>query len=367
MKFLLFATTLIFTFSASGQNCTTELLVKEKGTLKPDSPAGGRGLKAEDLAKHKRVLASISTMIKSSYAPFGVEALFHENYGSASLNWHPNDYSYSIIPLNFYCEGTTIKTAKETSTYFSISTNKFDAEIYDTTQGDRLLAEGFNVINLMPVERDGNWYFQERDVSLGFGMTGKSRAWLITYDGKLPYAYVTKKEFLGKRKLALSNQMLQSSSGFKDVLNNNEIGKKYKEAELKSDADKLKKYMTMDYLPIKERYEKLLSDNDKKFKPAFDKIETQLKMPGDELNKQAIVKIDPNDHLSYLFTDENDPFGKILIKPNPVYFNKSLPKSSPQFFWVYVSGNHEEPIAKKFISDIVKAVDFTALKGMLGK
>ncbi|HTE26459.1 hypothetical protein [Flavitalea sp.] len=367
MKFSLFISAILFTISANAQDCNSELLVKTMGILKADSPAGGRGLKAEDLAKNKEVLASINRMIKSSYAPMGVDAVFHENYGSPSLNWQPNGYSYSIIPLNYYCEGNTIRTAHETSTYFSISTNIFDAEIYDTAQGDRLSAEGFNVLNFMPVEKDGYWYFKETDVSLGFGMTGKSNAWLITHNGKLPFAYVTKKEFLEKRKLALSNQMLQSSSGFKDVLNNNEIGKKYKEAEFKTDPEKLKEYMRMDYQPIKERYEKLLSDNEKEIKPAFDKIETQLKIPADELNKQAIVKTDPNDHLSYLFTDANDPFGKILIKPNPGYFNKKLHKSSPQFFWVHVSGNHKEPIATKFMTDIVKAVDFAVLKNMLGK
>jgi hypothetical protein len=367
MKFSLLITALLINISASAQDCKPELLVQAKGTLKADAPAGGSGLKAEDLARNKQVLATIGKMIKSTYSPMGVNAIFHENYGSPSLSWQPIGYGYSIIPLNYYCEGSTIKTAHETSTYFSINTNIFDAEIYDTAQGDRLLAEGFNVLDGMPDEKDGNWYFKEKDAALGFGMTGKSKAWLITQDGKLPFTYVTKKEFLAKRKLALSNQMMQASDGFKDVLNNNEIGKKYKEAAFKTDPEKLERYMKMEYLPIKERYEKLLSNNEKDFKPAFEKINAQQKMPADELNRQAIVKNDPNDHLSYLFTDENDPFGKILIKPNPGYFNNKLPKSSPQFFWVYVRGNHKEPIATKFMTDIVKAIDFAALKNMLGK
>ena len=123
----------------------------------------------------------------------------------------------------------------------------------------------------------------------------------------------------------------------------------------------------MDYLQMKERYEKLLADNEKEFKPAFDKIETQLKISGDELKQQAIVKADPNDPLSYLFTDDSDPFGKILIKPNPDYFNKKLPKSVPQFIWISMTGNHKEPIASKFMTDIMKAVDFTLLFNLLGK
>ena len=243
----------------------------------------------------------------------------------------------------------------------------FDAEIYDNAQGGRLLAEGFNVMNDLPIEKDGYWYFKEIDAGLGFGMTGKSSAWLITYDGKLPFSYVTKKEFLEKRKLALSDRMLMSASGFKDILKNKEIEKGFKEKEYKNDPDKLKKYMKIDYLEIKARYEKLLADNEKTYNPGFEKIDEQLKLPADELNKQAIVKMDPHDRLSYLFTNDEDGFGKILIKPNPGYFNKKLPRSSPQFFWIYVRANPKEPLAAKFMTDIMKAVDFATLKNMLGK
>ena len=90
-------------------------------------------------------------------------------------------------------------------------------------------------------------------------------------------------------------------------------------------------------------------------------------MSAAELNQPAIVKPGPNDYLSYPFTNDNDPFRKILIKPNPGYFNKKLRGSSPQFFWIYVKANHKEPIAANFMSDIVKAVDFSMLKNMPGK
>jgi hypothetical protein len=367
MKLTLLFAAILFILPALAQNCSNDLLLQTSGTLKADAAAGGRELKATDLTKQKNVLASIVNMIKSKYTPMGVQAIYHENYGSGSPNRPANDYSYSIIPLNYYCEGSAVKTAHETSSYFSINANSMEAEIYDTAQGDRLLLEGFNVLNSIPVYKNDCWYFGEMDAGLGFGMTGKSSSWLITYDHKLPFAYVTKSEFLKKRNQALFEQMQMSATDAKDVLERIEIEKKYKETELKNDPEKLKKYMKMDYLQTKERYEKLLADNEKKYKPAFDKIDLQLKMPAGELNQQAIVKMDPNDPLSYLFTDSHDPSGKILIKPNPDYFNKKLPKSSPQFIWVYVRGNHKEPIATKFMTDIMKAVDFTTLKNMLGK
>ncbi len=370
MKYFLITMVLFISIQAFTQNCTDESLLQTPGTLKADAPYNSGKLSAVDLAKHKKVLTTIINMIKSKYTPMGVKALFHENYGYPVAYRPANDYGYSIIPLNFYCDGNTIKTVSETPTYFNITANLCAAEIYELLNNDEATAGmGFHYIQNMPVEKDGYWSFKEIETALVLGMpgTGKEYQWLITYDGKLPFAYVTKKEFLDTQIKIVAKAMAMAASGFKDVLKNKEIEKGFKEKEYKNDPEKLKKYMKMDYLEIKARYEKLLSDNEKDYKPAFDKIEKQLKMPAAELNQQAIVKIDPKgSHSAYLFTDDSDPFGQVLIKPNPAYFKK-LPKSSPQFFWVYLRGSHKDPIAAKFMTDIMKAVDFTTLKNMLGK
>ena len=354
-------------FSTSlAQDCTQASLLEKPGVWKAGMK-GSAGGSATDLAKEKKLVETIHGMVRSKYTPVGVEANYHGAY-SADPNAPGNNYSYSIIPLNYYCEGNTAKLAHETSTYFSISANFFDAEIYEFFNfKDAASGVGYYYIQDMPVEKDGYWYFKEKDAGLGFGMTGKSSSWLITYNGKLPFAYVTKKEFLETQKVILANAKLMSASGFKDVLDRIEIEKGYKEKEYKNEPEKLARYMKMDYNDTKARYEKLLADNESKFKPAFDKIESQLKMPEAALSQPAIVKQDPHDHLAYLFTDDNDPMGQVLIKPNPGYFNMKWPRSSPQFFWVMVRGNHKEAVAAKFMGDIMKAVDFNVLKNMLGK
>lgn len=365
-KLLIFLSTLLFTISSTAQDCTEATVLQKPGVWKESSGVSS-GIAPTDLTREKKVVAALHEMIKSKFKPMSVAANFNGGYSSPQSWMSCNDYAYSIIPLNYYCDGNSIKTADETPTHFSITANLFDVDIYEDAQGDRLLAEGYNAMNDMPIEKDGYWYFKEIDEPLGYGMTGKSSMWLVTYDGKLPFAYVSKKEFLEKRKQILSGEMNDAARQSKEVLERIEIEKQYKEKEYKNDAAKLSYYMKMDYLPSKERYEKLLAENEQSFKPAFLKIESLLKMPASELSQPAIVKRDPHDHLSYLFTDDNDPFGKVLIKPNPAYFNKKLPRSSPQFFWVYVRGNHKEKIAARFTTEIVKAVDFAALKNMLGK
>ena len=352
--------------SLSAQTCDDESLLQKPGTWKVGMK-GSQGGTATELAKEKKTVEAIHNMIKSKYSPIGVEAIYHGAYSPAYPNMPGNNYSYSIIPLNYYCDGNAVKIVHETPTFFSINANLFSAEIYESPNfSEAASGTGYHYIPDMPIEKNGYWYFKERDEGFGYTPT-RQYSYLITYNSKLPFAYVTKKEFLETRKVILANEKRESESHLKDVLDKNEMEKGFKEKEYKNDPEKLKKYMRMDYENIKARYEKLLADNEKNFEPAFNKIESQLKMDETELGQPAIVKMDPHDHLSYLFVDDNDPMGQVLIKPNPGYFNKKLPRSSPQFFWVFVRWNYTEPIATKFTADILKAVDFTVLKNMLGK
>ena len=366
MKFILVAFAFFISGAVFGQDCTIESLLKKPGSWKETS-AVMNGVAATDLAREKQILAAINNMIKSKYSPIAVKANVNSGFHQPESYIPVNQYIYSILPLEYFCDGSTIKTVGETATYFYIGVNNFFDEIYDTAQGDRALMEGYNVLTQMPKSKDGYYYFDERKITISQDIPGKSSAWLVTYDGKLPWTYVTKKEFLEKRKRNLSTQVTTEASGINDVLKNNEIAKEYKEKELKDDKEKLQRFMKMDYLPTKERYEKLLAEIETKYKPAFNKIDALLRMPAGELNQSAIVKMDPNDGLSYLFTTEDDPFAKILIKPNPAYFNKKLQRSVPQFFSIYIRGEHKNPVVANFMSDIMKAVDFSILKNMLGK
>lgn len=366
MNYRIFTACILFPLGLAAQNCVTESLLQKPGTWKAGMKGSQHG-SAADLAREKKVVAAIHEMIQSKYKPAAVEAIYHGSY-EADQDAPSNNYLYSIIPLNYYCDGSNLKTQHETSTYFSVGANSIDARIFETLDfKDVSSGTGFHYIYDMPVEKDGYLYFPEKDAGLGLGMTGKTHAWLITYTGKLPFAYVTKKEFLQAQKTILANAQRGAESGFRDVLSRIEIEKGFREKEYKNDPEKLKQYMKMDYNETKARYEKLVADNTKSFKPAFDKIESQLKMPEQELNRQAIVKQDPNDHLSYLFTDDDDPMGLVLIKPNRGYFNPKLPRSSPQFFYISVRGNHKEEIAAKFMKEIMQAIDFAKLKNMLGK
>ncbi|MCY7290635.1 MAG: hypothetical protein LH615_00480 [Ferruginibacter sp.] len=196
MKYLLLTVILFFSLHLFAQDCSDVLLLQTPGILKGDAPYNSGKLAAIDLAKHKKVVAAIITMIKLKITPMGLKALYHENYGMPSTLMPVNDYSYSIIPLNFYCDGNGIKTVGETPTYFSVTANRCGAEVYELVNNEEAISgTGFHYTSDMPIAKDGYWYFKEIETALVDGMlgTGKEYQWLITYDGKLPFAYVTKK------------------------------------------------------------------------------------------------------------------------------------------------------------------------------
>ena len=366
MKYVLISCILFISLNLSAQDCTEASILQKPGIWKEGMKGSVSGIPAADLEKERKVVAALHNLIKTKYTPMGVEADFNGSYDRPDAEIPVNNYNYNIYFIHYFCENNIIKTAHETSTTLSIAANRFDGKIYETPDENNTSGEGYYFLINMPVEKDGCFYFEEA-ASLGFGMTGKSRNWLITYDGKLPYAYVSKKEFLEKQKHMLLTAMPKSIESSKESLKQNEEEKVRKQEEYKNDPEKLQRYMKNTYLYNKDRFEKDVIRTEQNYKNALTKIETLLKTPSGELEQPAIVKQDPNDYLSYLFTTDDDAFGKVLIKPNPGYFNGKLSRSSPQFFLLNVTGNEKEIIAAKVMTDVMKNFDFTALKNMLGK
>ena len=327
MKYVLLLVAFYASLNAYSQDCTQASASQKPGIWKEGMKGSVSGIPPADLDRERKVVAEIHLLVKSKYSPIGVEADYNGSYDRPDAEVQVNLYNYNIYFMHYFCEGNVLKTDHETSTSLTVSVNRLDPKIYEKPDENNLPGEGFYSIKKMPVEKDGNFFFEE-DAGLGLGVTGKSRTWLITRDNKLPFAYVTKKEFLEKQKNMLILAMPKAIEGANQNF------------RTKTEQD---------------------------FKKALEKIEAFLKMPTGESEQPAIVKQDTHDYLSYLFTTNDDVFAKVLIKPNPAYYNNKLPRSSPQFIVVNVIGNDKEPVAAKVMTDVIKDLDFTALRNMLGK
>ncbi len=366
-EILIFLSLFFITLFSQAQVCDESSLAQKPGVWKEGPKGSVTGIAATDLAREKAVLGSIHAMVKANYSPIGLEADFNNAFYTPYPEMPANTCSYNIRFLPFYCDGNTQKTAHETSTTLTIGINLFDSEIYETFAENSSEGKGFHSMDDMPVQMDGYYFFKEKNANLGFGINGKSKMWLITQNGQLPYAYVSKKTFLEKRKQLLSRDRPSALASLQENLKSLEGQKIQLEKEYQSDPEKLKRYLKNTYLYNKEKFEKTIIKTELDFKNTFASIETMLKMAPSELEQPAIVKQDPNDYLSYLFTTDDDPFGRVLIQPNPGYFTKKLPRSTPQFITIQVIGDMNNKISAKSIADVVKAIDFAALKNMLGK
>ena len=351
----------------SAQPCDLGTLLKKPGIWKEGMKGGMSGIIASDLAREKKVVAQLHAMMQSHYSPVAVEILYNGVYNPSFAWMSAIQYSYSIIPLRMYCQEGKIVTEHESSGHFYIGANIFDSEIYDVYTEENEPGYGFHYMSDLPELKNGVYYFKQKNVRLAFDLPGKAAGWLITIDDKLPYSYVTRKEFLEKRKTILQRQEKANIKSFDETVVTKNKEKALYEVEYKNDPVKWQRYLKMDYQSVLDANEKNRVKFANYYKAAYAKLEEQMRKPADELNQIAIVKEDPNDFLNYLFTTDDDGFGKILIKPNPSYFNPKLPRSIPHFFFIHQVGPYDNEVAKKIMDEMIAAIDMQALKNMLGK
>ncbi|GAB3907830.1 hypothetical protein GCM10028803_42300 [Larkinella knui] len=335
--FLLFLSLSWNTFS---QACSESVLLATPGKWTEGMKGSTSGISAADLAREKVIVGTIHKIVLQGYKPQGVDADYNGVYYRSEAARSANMFGYNLRFMPYVCRENAIEKAHETNTSLSITANQipFGPEIYEPFIDSSPWDAGFRSMRKMPVDKGGIYYFVE-ETGLGFGVRGMQYTWLITYEDKLPFLYVSKKEFLEKKRAKLT------------------AGKEQEINTIKST------YTTRP----KAEQDAMLQKSVKGFEAALAKVEAYLKLPDDELTKPAVVKQDPNDFLSHLFTTPDDRFANILIKPNPGYFNKKLPLSSPQFITVVLQGDEKNPILGKAMKDMQQGLDFGKLKAMLGK
>lgn len=369
IKLLVAGLLLIHSWNVYAQDCNETVLLKTPGKWLEGMKGSTSGTTTADLAREKNSVDNIHKMVQKSYQPMGLDADFNGAYYSfqSEYQW-ANQFSYNLRLMPYYCKGTVISKAHETSTSLVIAANviTFGPEIYEPFIDASAWDEGFRSMRQMPIEKDGNYLFVE-NVSLGFGITGKQYTWLITFDGQLPFLWVTQKEFLERKKQKLLKGKEEEKESINSRLADLEVERKLMEKQYGNDPGKLQIYLKNSYQNVKIQQEQSIVKTEKNFLNAIFKVDELLKMPAEELSKPAIVKQDTHDFLSHLFTTSTDPFASILIKPNPAYFNKKLPKSSPQFISVVIRGDEKHPLLGKAMNELQQNLNFTQLKSMLGK
>ena len=244
---------------------------------------------------------------------------------NAGQNWVADPYHYSMYILRYLCDQQSADKSKYYVDYSTPTTVNITANVIywlnnlyaaNITTDD---LRGYLKLKARPIKKDGVYFMGEEVVGDGnLENKIKEYRWLITYNDTLPFSYISRKEYLLIQKMRLE-KTVKESPGEKSFL---------------------------------DQYLKNINEY-------LAKSET-------ELSKPAICNWNEEERFEK-FVEEGAPGSFIAVKPNLAYFRKKLPMSSPHFFTVVYKIAHGDPVFEKNIDEIKKAVDFAALKNMLGK
>ena len=329
MKYTLLCCILFYGLSSSAQDCTPEILAKKPGTWKAGPQGFIQNVAAADLAKEKAVIAAIHKMVSSNYKPTGCEVSYSTVFGkdpSAGQTWIADPYHYAMYILPYLCDNKSADKSKYTVAVASATNVEITVNQLSLSQGGELSAatipdeeRGYLKLKQRPQKKDSVWFMGEAvEGDAGTANEISESAWLITYNDTLPFYYVSRKEYL---------QILL---------------KRLDKAIIESPGEKVA------------------------FNKYIKNVNDYLTKPEAEVNKPAVCMWNDEERFER-FVDEGTKGSFIAIKPNLDYYHKKLPKSSPQFFTIVYHMSIGEPVIDENIANIKKAVDFAALKNMLGK
>lgn len=313
---------------AKAQICSETVLAAKPGVWKA-SPLKGSTTKVSpaDLTREKSVLATVHKTVAANYTPTGLEARYSNSFGgtnpSAGKNWVADHYGYSLYLLAFLCDPASADKSKSyaavaTATTLNIHVNwlphlntLYAAELADDD------FRGYLKLKRMPQKKNGFYYFGE-DYEGDARDNIKTQTWLITYDDRLPFSYVSRREYMLLTKKRLEKKMREDSAG-------------------------------------KGFYDQYLN-----------RINSSLNESEAELSKPAICRSNDEERFTG-FVEEGTKNSFIAVKPNPAYYRKNLQKSVPQFFTVAFKVAGSQKIYAGNMESLQKAFDFNALRNMLGK
>ncbi|CAN5456249.1 hypothetical protein BH10ACI3_BH10ACI3_21870 [soil metagenome] len=327
--FLFLTLSIVFPGIALAQDCTQAALAQKPGVLTASNLSGSTpGVKPSDLLREKAVLMSVHKMVAAAYDPKGVEGNYSFHFrgitGAPSQDKIADTFGYSIYLLKYICDKensdrSAFRVRTDSPTVLRIDANTVGRlSIYASDISDNTF-RGYLLMKNRPKDL-GGFYF------LGDEVTGDSRkkqkeyTWLITYDNTLPFSYLSQKEYLLLTKARLQKSIVENgnTNGFYDEYVN--------------------------------------------------RVNEYLKKPESELSVPAIIDRASEEKFTG-FLLEGSQGSYFAIKHNPAYYRRGLPKSVPQYFTVVFSvwEGDEVPVFVDNMDSIKKAVDFRALRNLLGK
>ncbi|MBX3253596.1 MAG: hypothetical protein KF862_05595 [Chitinophagaceae bacterium] len=299
---------------AGQADCDKEELKSQPGKWLPqpgdEVHTNTRRPTAEEAGGAKKIFNQVGKLFQEKYKPVGVDVYNYLTYDISPIgSAYGNSYIYTISNFRFLCiNGKRSRNSEgvSSSVYINpggaLTVNFSEIPIYDyrgEVNSEATNRGGFH--SLSSKECKGG---KLPDLSNGYHIVEGAQDYYvwITYEGKLPFRYVSRKEFLEKQVVLLEAQRKERKPG---------------------DS---KDFLSMFFEKPLEAYRQ------------------DLKKDSAWLNETAVINhgsiTDPatKKHLysRYTFTKAIDGSTSVPIMPNPAYYNRSLPKWAPQFMVINV-------------------------------
>lgn len=329
------------------QPCTPEKLFKLPGEWKVGMKGSTMNVSKESLAKETQTVQSILEIFKTGYNPMGCRVEYSGVYGfntAYGKNWISNPFGLSMFFLDYVCEPDN--SGKHyvnisTPTHLEVSVNKFQMERYELFAAELPddHESGYMAIRGFPEYKDGCYYMVTQ---ADYNKSIKTYSWIICYEGKMPFKHVTQKEYLNLKKAEFERELAE--------INNKEQSRKNRGDELTEDD--------MDFYNRQREY----------YGKPLQLINEMLQTKSvEELESPAVIKstgdLSPLPLLVKIGTPESD----VLIKPNPDYYKKNLPKHTPQLISINLKVQHGNLVFEDVFQKISQSIDIRKFKTMIGE
>jgi len=362
------------------QPCDEALLMNLKGKWEKrtdQSPWPDPSFPKNQYSQVNIRIDKMQKILQTAYPePRGIEAGWYRTIsGKALVQSGPVPFELTAILLAYYCDNNNNNTKElggETDTWFYVWANQInwfaDYVSYYTInkQPVYLLTQRVGELNGSPL------YMGIHNKNSNTGIA-HSHAQIITRDGQSPYLPVKRKTFLQS---ILKWNESQFKKNIEDIEKNMSVRTDAEEESYKKNQwaiiekrtrpDRLAKSrenFLKNYLSSRQQKENLLAKIEKnhedEIKPAQDFLANSSEA---ELAQPAII----DDLTGFKQFSTFQKGGRELVRLNPDYFDRKLPRFVPQFLIVYWRWD-DHAAGKYFNKQIEEHFNFTALKEMIDK
>lgn len=356
---------------ATAQPCDTPTLQKQPGHWDEEQNPARPSITAADLAKQRTLLNNIVQPTQKKYSPKGVDVLWHSAFMDESrVPLKVNTGNYYTLDFTFAkhdCPYKKEKILEKLSEGIDLEVVRIHINDFAFTFGQTFFipsepyqenpwTDAFALVDDLAVKDGVAWYWGK---GTGGRTSDTEHYWLITLDGKLPFYYVSKKEFAGNLKVYYQKKIKDAETNYAQNLKTAEETYQQLKNINATEANKFKEQSAV-------QYKKMLEIDKGQYTKNQAVVEKILLSDEKTLSEPAIIDRIKGYFDFQGFVAADHIYSSYVIRPNPAYFNAKLPKSSPQFMSLYFD-IPTEPIFTMAYEEFFKALDLAALQAMLGK